>query len=82
MAKDALRRGGNAPAILNAANEIAVEAFLDRRLGFLDIPSVVARTLERAEAAGLIGPTQTLDDVLQADAEGRRLARSVIESPR
>jgi 1-deoxy-D-xylulose-5-phosphate reductoisomerase len=82
MAKDALRRGGNAPAILNAANEIAVEAFLDRRLGFLDIPSVVARTLERAEAAGLIGPTQTLDDVLQADSEGRRLARSVIESPR
>jgi len=81
MARDVLRRGGTAPAILNAANEVAVEAFLDRCLGFLDIPRVVARTLERAEAQGLIGTPRTLDDVLAADAEGRGLARSIVESP-
>ncbi len=52
MAKAALRRGGNAPAILNAANEIAVAAFLAGGLGFLDIARIVERTLEEAEKRG------------------------------
>lgn len=80
MAKEALRRGGSAPAFLNAANEIAVQAFLDRRLGFLDIPRVVASTLERAESRGLIGRPETLAEVLEADVEGRRIARSLIDT--
>ena len=42
-----MRSGGLAPTVLNAANEIAVQAFLDRRIGFLDIPRVVAQALER-----------------------------------
>jgi 1-deoxy-D-xylulose-5-phosphate reductoisomerase len=81
LAKAALRRGGNAPAILNAANEIAVAAFLAGGLGFLDIARVVEQTIEEAEARGLIRATETLDDVLAADADGRDLARMVIETP-
>ena len=46
LARDALRAGGGAPAILNAANEVAVEAFLQRRIGFLDIAGTVAEVLE------------------------------------
>jgi 1-deoxy-D-xylulose-5-phosphate reductoisomerase len=78
LAKDALRRGGSAPAILNAANEIAVAAFLAKRIGFLDISRVVAQTLAEADRRGLIRATQSLDDVLAADAEGRDLAQMVI----
>ena len=47
LAIESLRSGGLAPTVLNAANEIAVQAFLDRRIGFLDIPRVVGETLER-----------------------------------
>ncbi|HEX7074952.1 MAG TPA: 1-deoxy-D-xylulose-5-phosphate reductoisomerase [Hyphomicrobiaceae bacterium] len=78
IARGALERGGTAPAILNAANEVAVESFLARRLGFLDIARTVATCLDRAEQAGLIQTPQSLDDVLAADAAGRRLARDVI----
>jgi 1-deoxy-D-xylulose-5-phosphate reductoisomerase len=81
MAKDALRRGGTAPAILNAANEVAVAAFLSHRIGFLDISRVVAQTLEEAECRGVIRASETLDDVLAADAEGRGLAQMVIATP-
>src|SRR5262249_17317238 len=49
LARDALKRGGNAPAALNAANEVAVRGFLDRRVGFLDIARIVAETLDRIE---------------------------------
>ena len=81
MAKEALRRGGSAPALLNAANEIAVAAFLERRLGFLEIASIVARTLEEADRRGLIRATDSLEDVLAADTYGRELARTVIATP-
>ena len=47
LAIDSMRSGGLAPTVLNAANEIAVQAFLDRRIGFLDIPRVVAAALDR-----------------------------------
>ncbi len=81
LAKEALRRGGSAPAILNAANEVAVAAFLERRIGFLDISRVVMRTLEEADRRGLIRATGSLDDVLVADTEGRGLADMVIATP-
>lgn len=80
VAKDSLRRGGAAPAIMNAANEIAVEAFLGKRIGFLDIARIVRETLERADGLGLLRPSSTLSDVLAADAEGRALARSLLGS--
>lgn len=80
IATEALNRGGAAPAVLNAANEVAVQAFLDRRIGFLDIAPTVARCLEKAEAQGLINGVATLDDVLAVDGEARTMARNVLPS--
>ncbi len=74
LAYAALRAGGTAPAILNAANEIAVAAFLDRRLSFLGIPRLIEATLAALPA----GPEGSLADVLAADAEARRIATSLI----
>jgi 1-deoxy-D-xylulose-5-phosphate reductoisomerase len=70
LARDALRAGGGAPAILNAANEIAVEAFMQRRIGFLDIASTVAAVLD---AMG-VHSADTLDEVIALDAAARRTA--------
>jgi 1-deoxy-D-xylulose-5-phosphate reductoisomerase len=78
VAREALQRGGAAPCVLNAANELAVEAFLEKRIGFLDIAAKVAATLEAAEARGFMRPLQSLDDVLAADGESRKLARSLL----
>lgn len=78
IATAALHRGGGAPAVLNAANEVAVSAFLERRIGFLDIVPTVARCLEIAEGRGLISGITTLDDVLAVDGEARNVARNVL----
>lgn len=69
LAYEALRAGQPACVALNAANEVAVQAFLDRRLAFLDIASVVARSLDIMAAHALAA--DTLDDVLALDAEAR-----------
>lgn len=74
LAKDALTAGGGAPVILNAANEIAVEAFLAGRIRFSAIAETVARSLEAAGGRGLFAPPGGLDHVLALDAEGRKLA--------
>ena len=74
LAYAALRAGGTAPAILNAANEVAVESFLDRRLTFLGIPRLIEATLASLPA----GPEGSLDDVLAADAEARWIAASLV----
>ena len=55
-----------------------VEAFLARRIGFLDIVRTVAATLDAAEGRGLVRPVNTLAEVLAADAEGRRLAQDLL----
>jgi 1-deoxy-D-xylulose-5-phosphate reductoisomerase len=78
IATEALNRGGAAPAVLNAANEVAVTAFLERRIGFLDIAPTVSRCLEMAEGRGLINGMGTLDDVLAADGEARNMARNLL----
>jgi 1-deoxy-D-xylulose-5-phosphate reductoisomerase len=70
-----MRTGGLSPTILNAANEIAVDAFLKRQIGFLDIPRVVETTL--AESPEANAPCDTLDGVLAADARARALAGDV-----
>jgi 1-deoxy-D-xylulose-5-phosphate reductoisomerase len=62
--------GAGAPCILNAANEAAVALFLGRRLGFLDIATVVEETLDRLGAPAVAG----LDDVLALDAQARAVA--------
>jgi len=80
LAREALQAGGTAPAVLNAANEVAVEAFLDRRIGFLDIAATVAKCLDAAGGAGILFAARALDDVLAVDAAARRLARDMIGS--
>jgi 1-deoxy-D-xylulose-5-phosphate reductoisomerase len=80
VAKEALARGGAAPAVLNAANEIAVAAFLQKRIGFLEIARVVRETLELADARGLLASCSQLSDVLAVDAEGRRLAETRLDA--
>jgi 1-deoxy-D-xylulose-5-phosphate reductoisomerase len=80
VAKAALKRGETAPAVLNAANEIAVAAFLARRLKFLDIPALVEDTIETAEKLGTIRRANGLEDVLAVDAEARRLAAERLQS--
>ncbi len=75
IAREALRRGGSAPAVLNAANEIAVQAFLDRRIGFRDIARSVGDMLDAAEGLGLMREPDSLEDVLDVDRQARRLAQ-------
>lgn len=74
LARDALRQGGGAPNVLNAANEIAVHSFLERRIGFLDIERVVGDTLARIPAHSM----DSLADVFAVDELARRTAREAI----
>jgi 1-deoxy-D-xylulose-5-phosphate reductoisomerase len=74
LAYQVLRAGGTTPALLNAANEVAVEAFLDRRIAFLDIPRLIEAVLGKVARAEV----HALRDVLDADAAGRRAAREWI----
>ncbi len=75
LAYEAIRAGGTAPAILNAANEVAVEAFLERRLGFMAIPEVIEATLEHVSAS----PAEDLETILSDDAAARRVALQLID---
>ena len=76
LAFDALRIGGTAPAVLNAANEIAVAAFLDNHIGFADIPRMIESVLEQSEVL----PASTLDTVIEADRQARVLANMWIDT--
>jgi 1-deoxy-D-xylulose-5-phosphate reductoisomerase len=81
LARRALEAGGGAPAAINAANEVAVHAFLGRRLGFLDIAEVVARTVDEMNDRGELAGADEEDTVRQAltiDAAARRLAAQVL----
>ena len=84
LARTALRIGGGAPAAMNAANEIAVAAFLARRIGFLDIASTVERVVEKLDVSGDLKPTT--DDVLESavaiDALARRTATEMLSRAR
>jgi 1-deoxy-D-xylulose-5-phosphate reductoisomerase len=75
LAYQALRAAGTAPAVLNAANEVAVAAFLDKQISFLAIPRVIEAVLD-ALPVSTVG---CLDDVLGADAEARRAAQQQIQ---
>jgi 1-deoxy-D-xylulose-5-phosphate reductoisomerase len=74
LAYSALRTGGAAPATLNAANEVAVAAFLEGRLPFLRITAVIEETLNALDS----GPLHTLDEVLAADARARARAGQIV----
>jgi len=85
IARHALELGGYAPAAMNAANEVAVAAFLDRRIGFLDIAAAVAETLDRMNSMGGL-PGGASDDALETaimtDESARRVAAEVLEGDR
>ena len=75
LAREAGEAGGTAPCVLNAADEVAVEAFLAGRIPFSGIPEVIERTLEAIPG----GPVRHFDDLFDVDAGAREHARGVIE---
>ncbi len=77
LAYEAGRRGGNLPCLMNAANEVAVEAFLNRRLGFTAIPRVIRETMDSLPFTS----TVTLAGLLEDDARARRRAAEIIAAP-
>jgi len=78
LAFEALKMGGTAPTVLNAANEVAVEAFLQKQIPFLEIPGIISRVLHEIGGEKM----ETLDDVLRADALARLKAVSIADSIR
>ncbi|MBO9575580.1 MAG: 1-deoxy-D-xylulose-5-phosphate reductoisomerase [Sphingobium sp.] len=75
LARQAIEQGGSAPAILNAANEVAVAAFLDGKVGFLDIAAIVEAVLARSD----VSPVRSIDDVKAADSAARAQAAQMAE---
>lgn len=74
LARQAMQAGGNLPCVLNAANEVAVAAFLQDEIGFLQIPELIESTMDRAQRDN----QAELSVYLESDREGRRLAREFI----
>lgn len=74
LAMEAMETEGIAPAVFNAANEVAVAAFMGDRVGYADIPRVIGETLAQVPAREPV----SLDDVLEADAEARRQAQALV----
>lgn len=75
LAKEAMYRGGNAPCVLNAANEIVVHAFLQNRVGFLEMSDIIEQTLERISLQEAPG----LDELTQTDKEARIIAGELVK---
>jgi 1-deoxy-D-xylulose-5-phosphate reductoisomerase len=75
LAREAVRVGGARPAVLNAANEMAVDAFLDRRIAFLDIAAIVEETMHRYDPAA----PGTIEDVIAIDREARSQAAEAMK---
>lgn len=74
LAFEALKQGGNMPCVLNASNEIVVEAFLHDKIGFLQMSDVIEKTMQKA--AFINNPT--LDDYIKSDEEARRIAKELL----
>jgi 1-deoxy-D-xylulose-5-phosphate reductoisomerase len=74
LARQAMQTGGLAPAILNAANEIAVAAFLKSAIGFTEIPQVVEQTLNQVEG----GAAESIERILQVDQMARFVAQQIV----
>ena len=74
LAYDALKAGGSAPAILNAANEVAVQAFLERRIGFRKIDQLIARVMDKLAQV----PATAIEVLLEQDRKARNMTHSFI----
>ena len=77
LAYDSLNAGGNMSAVMNAANEVAVDAFLHKRTGFTQIPRIVERVMNGVSRE----QAQSVDEILDVDSEARRFALGLIDSP-
>ena len=75
LAYEAMNRGGNAPCVLNAANEIVVAAFLKDEISFTGMSDVIEQTMESVSYI----PRPTLEDYIASDQEGRRVAKENLE---
>jgi 1-deoxy-D-xylulose-5-phosphate reductoisomerase len=75
LAIDALNKGGNLPCVMNAANEIAVYAFLRNRIGFLDMTDVIERTMQKVSFI----QRPSLDEYYESDGEARNYAADLIK---
>jgi 1-deoxy-D-xylulose-5-phosphate reductoisomerase len=71
----AMEKGGNTPCVLNAANEVAVEAFLQDKIGFLEMPDVIEKTMDKIKFIG----TPSLDNYLETNEEAREFTKSMIK---
>ena len=81
LARESLRMGGHAPCAFNAANEVAAHAFLEKRIGFLDIAGVIADSLERASGGILLAERaggQTVEAAMDVDISVRRIAQDIL----
>ncbi len=78
LAYDAGRRGGTAPAFMSAANEVAVEAFLAGRIGWVDIAAIIAAALDEHDEGGVTPDALTVEHVIAADRAGRRAGERVL----
>jgi 1-deoxy-D-xylulose-5-phosphate reductoisomerase len=76
LAREAWHRGGTSMAVLNAANEVAVDQFLQGNISFMDIPKLITSAVERSSS----GPADSLDSVLRADASARESAQELVVS--
>ncbi len=79
LARQAMQRGNGAPTVLNAANEVAVDAFLRGGLGFTRLPAIVEETIIKADSRGLLRTPSTIDDALELDRQSRIIARGELE---
>jgi 1-deoxy-D-xylulose-5-phosphate reductoisomerase len=75
FAFDAMERGGNAPCVLNAANEVVVKAFLQEKIGFLQMSDIIEQTMQQTEFLS----SPSYEDYVQCDAMARRMAQQLIE---
>ena len=75
MALEAINKGGNAPCILNAANEVAVEAFLNEKIKYTSIPHIVEKGLEKS----FFIENPTLEQIYESDLQAREIALSFIK---
>ncbi len=80
LAIEAMEKGGGATCVLNAADEIAVSAFLDRQLRFVDIPSAVEATLTNLDGTGQLGSLNDAGSVLALDRQAREICRTWIKN--
>lgn len=78
LARQVMELGDGAGAAFNAADEVAVAAFLERRIGFLQIVELVQDVLDRLHTQNMVGSYDQLDGILQVDAEARRIAQDII----